>query len=368
MKRTIYLLLLPTIILAACGGKTNKAEEELAKLKKERTELDDKIVKLETEVNKNKPAKGIAISVTELQPQSFNAYIEVQAAVNGQQSVLTSPQVPGIVQSILVHPGQHISKGQTLALLEAGAVEQQIKSADIQIGLTKSLYEKQQKLWAQNIGSEVQLMSAKATYEAAAKQKSALIAQRAMYSIMSPISGTVDAVILKEGDAIAPGGNSGSAGIRVGNFEALKIEANLGENYLGKVKTGDAVNLIFENSDTIKAKLSYVAQSVDRLSRAFQVEVRLGTNNNLHPNMSCKMQIINYQNSKALVVPVSVIQKTAEGEKIYIADGNKAKAVMVKSGKNSNGMVEILSGLNTGDKVITAGYADLDNGDLVSIQ
>lgn len=365
MKRTIYLLLLPTIILAACGGKTNKAEEELGKLKKERTELDEKIAKLETEVNKNKPAKGIAISVVEIQPQAFNAYVEVQAAVNGQQSVLATPQAAGIVEKILVHPGQHVGKGQTLAILDAGAVEQQIKAMEAQVDLTKSIYEKQQKLWAQNIGSEIQLLSAKTNYEATSKQKAALVAQRAMYTIKSPINGTVDEVNIKEGEMAA----IGMTGIRVSNTEDLKVQGTLGENYLGKVKTNAAVNLIFsESGDTIKSKLSYVAQSVDRVSRAFQVEVRLGSNANLHPNMSCKMQIINYQNSKALVVPVSVIQKTAEGEKIYIAEGNKAKAVIVKSGKNSNGMVEILSGLNIGDKVITAGYADLDNGDLVSIQ
>ncbi len=366
MKRTIYLLLLPTIILAACGGdKAGKAEAELSKLKKERSELDDKIAKLEIEVNKNKPTKGIAVSVQEMQPQTFNSYVEVQAVVIGEQSVLATPQAAGIVDKILVRPGQHVSKGQTLAILDAAAVEQQIKAIDAQVDLTKSIYEKQQKLWAQNIGSEVQLLSAKTNYEATSKQKAALVAQRAMYTIKSPINGTVDEVNIKEGEMAA----IGMSGIRVSNTSDLKIQGTLGENYLGKVKQGNPVNLIFsESGDTIKSKLSYVAQSVDRISRAFQVEVRLGSNANLHPNMSCKMQIMNYQSNKALVVPVYVIQKTAEGDKLFIADGNKAKEVFVKTGKNSNGMVEVLNGLNAGDKIIIAGYADLDNGDQISVQ
>lgn len=368
MKRTIYLLLLPAIILASCGGdKSGKADEQLTKLKKERAALDEQIAKLEIEVNKNKPAKAVSVSVTEIKPESFSAFVEIQAGVNGEQSVLATPQMPGIVERILVRPGQHVSKGQTLAILDAAAVEQQIKAIDAQVDLAKSIYEKQQKLWAQNIGSEVQLLSAKASYEATSKQKAALVAQRSMSTIKSPISGTVDAVNIKEGEATAPGGN-GSVGIRVVNASELKIQANLGENYLGKVHEGDAVNLIFSEGDTIKSKLSYVAQAVDAVSRAFQVEVRLGNNNKLHPNMSCKMQIVNYKNNKALVVPVYVIQSTAEGDMLYIADGNKAKAVQVTTGKNSNGMVEILNGLSAGDKVITAGYADLDNGDLLSIQ
>lgn len=366
MKRSLYLILISTSLLAACGGdKSGKGEAELSKLKKERAALDEKIVKLEAEVNKNKPAKATAVSVMAATTQAFSAYVEVQANVNGEQSVLATPQAAGIVERILVKPGQRVGKGQTLAILDAAAVEQQIKSLDAQLTLVKALYEKQQKLWAQNIGSEVQLMSAKAQYEATAKQKAALQAQRDMYSIKSPINGTVDGINIKEGEMAA----IGMLGIRVVNAEALKVQANLGENYLGQVKEGDPVNLIFtSSSDTIKSKLTYVSKAVDAISRAFQVEVRLGSNSKLHPNMSCKMQIANYQNSKAIVVPVSVIQNTAAGEVLFVADGNKAKSVTVKTGRNSNGMVEILDGLKEGDRVITAGYADLDNGDLVNVE
>ncbi len=366
MKRSVYLLLLSTSILAACGGddKGGKGEAELTKLKKERATLDEKIAKLEIEVNKNKPGKATPVSVMEATPQQFNAYIEVQATINGEQNITSTPQAPGTVEKVLVRVGQRVGKGQTLAILDAAAVEQQIKAMEPQGALQKSLYERQQKLWQQNIGTEIQLMSAKAQYEAITKQKAALQAQRGMYTIKASINGVVDAVNIKEGDMASPGMN----GIRVVNNDALKVQANLGENYLGKVQEGNAVNLVFGDGDTMKTKLTYVARAVDPVSRAFQVEVRLGNNNKLHPNMSCKMQIANYNSAKALLVPVSVIQKTSEGEMIYVLDGNKAKTVNVKSGRNSNGMVEILEGLNAGDKVITEGYADLENGDLVSVQ
>lgn len=367
MKRLVYLLI-TTSILASCGGgdkANNNKEAELTKLKKERSAIDEKIAKLEIEVNKNKPGKATFVSVMEAQPQQFNSYVEIQASVNGEQNVLATSQAPGTVERILVRAGQHVSKGQTLALLNAAAVEQQIKAMDAQLALQKSLYDRQQKLWAQNIGTEVQLLSAKTQYEATSKQKAALVAQRDMYAIKSPISGVVDAVNIKEGDMASPG----MTGIRVVNFDALKVQANLGENYLGKVQDGNPVNLIFaEIGDTLHTTLTYVSKAVDPVSRAFQVEVRLGQNKKLHPNMSCKMQIANYRNNSAIIVPVSVIQNTAEGEMLYIADGNKAKAVKVKTGHNSNGMVEIVSGLNTGDKVITQGYEELDNGDLITVE
>jgi RND family efflux transporter MFP subunit len=157
-------------------------------------------------------------------------------------------------------------------------------------------------------------------------------------------------------------------GIRVVSYDKLKAEANLGENYLGKVKTGDPAILIFPDmNDSIKTNLTYVAQAVDPVSRAFQVMVRLGNNPKLTPNMSCRMRIANYSNPSTLVVPVSVLQKTAAGEMLYVSDGNKARSVIVTTGRNSNGQVEILSGLNPGDQLIIAGFEALDNGQNIQI-
>ena len=230
--------------------------------------------------------------------------------------------------------------------------------------LVKQVYERQEKLWSQNIGSEIQLLQAKANYESTQKQYQALLAQRNMYSIISPIAGTVDNVGVKVGDMASPG----MSGIRVVSFDKLKVVTTLGENYIGKVNQGDKVKLIFsETGDSIVTKLDYVARSVDPVSRAFNVEVWLGNNKKVSPNMSCRMQIVNYTDKDALTVPVSAIQKTAENEIVYVAEGGKAKAVKVKTGRNSNGMVEILEGLKTGDKVIVEGYADLDNGKPIEI-
>lgn len=366
MKRSV-ILLLTTIILASCGGEDKKQENaatRLNKLKKERAALDEKIAKLEAQALKDNPGKPVAVSVLELQPATFNSYIEVQATVSGDENVNATPQAPGVVKAVHVKPGQKVGRGQTLATLDAAAIEQQIKAQEAQLTLVKQVYEKQQKLWEQKIGSEIQLLTAKANYESAQKQYDALVAQRNMYAIISPIAGTVDQVGVKVGDMASPG----MSGIRVVSFDKLKVTTSLGENYIGKVEQGDPVNLIFsETGDTIREKLDYVARSVDPISRAFNVEIWLGNRSNISPNMSCRMQIINYSDNDALVVPINAVQKTAEGEMLYVADNGKAKSVKVKTGRNSNGMVEIVEGLNPGDKVIVEGYADLDNGKPIEI-
>jgi len=362
MKRLIYLLV-PAIILASCGGNKPDKAAELAKLKTERAEIDLKIKTLEA--TKTDSAKVTPVSVSIVQPVVFNSYVEVNSQISGDENVLATSRAPGMVNTITVTAGQKVGKGQVLASLDVSTIDQQIETLMPQLTLQKSVYEKQQNLWAQNIGTEVQLMTAKAQYESTQKQIAALETQRGLYRIVSPIAGTVDAVSIKVGDYATPGMN----GIRIVSYDKLKAEANLGENYLGKVKQGDPVTIILPDlNDTIRTTLTYVAEAVDPVSRAFTVQVRLGNSSSLHPNMSCIMKISNYKNPHALVVPVSVIQKTSKGEMLYIADGDKAKSVPVTTGRNSNGQVEILSGLNPGDKVITTGYEDMDNGEKISIQ
>ncbi len=362
MKRLIYLII-PAMILASCGEKAGNKADELVKLKKERADLDAKIKTLEA--GKKDNGKVTPVSVMTVQPVVFNGNIEVQSQIIGDENVVATSKAPGNVKSILVKTGQKVSAGTTLAVLDASAIEQQIAALSPQLNLTKALYEKQQNLWKQNIGSEVQLLSAKTNYEAVQKNITALQAQRDMYKIVAPISGTVQDITLRIGSVVSPGLN----GIQIVSNDKLKATAMIGENYLGKLKTGDPVLIVLPNiGDSIKATVSFVGETVDVISRSFKVEVMLANSTKLHPNMSCIMKIANYTNASAIVVPISVIQKTSEGQMVYVADGNKAKSIPVTTGRTSNGNVEVLSGLNSGDKVITAGYEEMENGQNISIQ
>lgn len=361
MKSIIYLLI-PAMILASCGEKKTDADK-LVDLKKQRSELDSKIKTLEA--GKKETGKVTPVSVMTIAPSVFNGNIEVQSAIEGDENVVATAQMGGIVKSILVHTGQHVAAGTVLAVLDGVAMEQQIAAANTQLSLLKTLYEKQEALWKQNIGTEVQLLQAKTQYEAQQKNISAMQTQRNMAKIIAPISGTVQDVSLKIGSPVAAGLN----GIQIVNDSKLKASALLGENYLGKVKVGDPVLVVFPNQqDSLRTKISFVGESVETLSRSFRVQVQLPNSNKYNPNMSCIMKIANYTNASAMVVPVSVIQKTSEGQIVYIADGTKAKAVAVTTGRTSNGNVEVLSGLSAGDKVITAGYEEMENGQNIVIQ
>ncbi len=372
MKRLPLLLLLTAgLSVGACksDNKGATSDAELLKLKKERSDLDGRISKLEAQ---NKPAGSTTraatpVTVREIFTSDFTSAVDIQATISGDENILASPQAPGMVTRILVSPGQRVSRGQTLAQLDAAAVDQQIGAQQIQVDLLRTLYQKQQMLWKQNIGTEVQLLTAKANYEASQKQKAGLEAQRNMYRITAPVSGTVDQFDLKVGDIAQPGGGATGAGIRIVNLSQLKVKANLGESYLGKVRIGDPVTIILtELGDSINTRLSYVAQSVDLRSRSFGVEARVGGVSGLRPNMSCRMKIKNYQASNSIVVPVNVVQESSNGTIVYIADGKVAKPQPVKLGRTYNGQVEILEGLKQGDRVVVEGFQELEAGDAIS--
>ena len=362
MKRS-FLFLVPAIVLASCGG-GSKSAGDLASLKKQRSEIDAKIKTLEA-ASKKEGGKVTAVSVQAVQPTTFNAFIEVQSQINGDEVVNATARNNGTINRVYVQVGQQVRQGQVLATLDANIQDQQIKAMEPQIELAKAVYEKTQKLWEQNIGTEVQLMTAKANYENLIKQKAVAQAGKDLTNVIAPISGTVDMVSMKVGDQ----GTSPFTFIRIVNTNKLKAEASLGENYIGKVKVGDPVTLIFPDmQDSITSKISFVSKAVDPMSRAFTVQIKLNNTSKLHPNMSCILKIANYENTKALVIPVSVIQKTAEGEMVYVAEGNIAKLKMIKTGRNANGLVEVLSGLDAGAQIIVAGFEDLDNGEAISIQ
>jgi membrane fusion protein (multidrug efflux system) len=359
-------ILFTALLLSACGKKEETITVQIAKLKKERADIDTKIKALELKGGVKDSMKAIPVSIVEVIPTSFQSFIDVQASITGDENVLATPQMQGTVRSVSAHVGQHVSKGQTLATLDASNVDQQIAAANANVNLLRTLYDKTQKLYAQQIGSEVNLLTAKANYESASSARNALIAQRNMYRITAPISGVIDQVDIKQGDAAQPGGLKG---IRIVNANKLKAEANLGESYIGKVKAGDPVTLFFPDiNQTISTTLGYVSQAVDPVSRAFRVQINLGSNAKLRPNMSAQMRIANYSAGNALVVPVAAVQQTGEGSMVFVANGKTAKGVPVQTGRTADGMIEILGGLNTGDRVITAGYEDLDNGTAIIVQ
>jgi RND family efflux transporter MFP subunit len=349
--------------MASCGEKENDKKAELEALKKERTALNAKIETLEREVGIVSSAIDVKdVDLQLVSESSFENYLVVQGKIDAEENVMVNPEAPGVVTAVFASIGQQVVKGQVLAQIDDQLLRQNILELQNQLDLASTLFQRQKNLWDQKIGTEVQFLNAKTQKEAAERRIATVKSQMSMYKIKSPISGTIDAMDLKLGQAVMPG----MSGIRVVNANKLSAKAQIAESYASRVNQGDKVQVILPDvPDTISTKISFASKTIDVVSRSFNVEIKLASNKNYRPNMLAVLKIIDYQNPKALVIPVNAIQKAEIGDYVFISDNGKAKRVDIKTGKISEGRAEILSGLKVGDQVITAGMQGLSPGDSI---
>jgi RND family efflux transporter MFP subunit len=367
-KRIVPFLLIFAIAMFGC--KQDKVAQ-LNKLRKQRDEITEKIKKLEEVVgDPAKNQKTLRVSVETIQPTVFKHYVEVQGKLDGEDNVDAVPEGQGVVTQVLVTVGQPVTKGQPLARLDAGPASDQLKALETQYKFAKETFEKQQRLWDQKIGSEMQYLQAKTAKEQLNSQLAATRKQIDMMTIKSPINGTVEEVNVKVGQfssAALP-----TPPFRVLNFSTVKVKAEVAETYSKKVKVGDNVQVYFPDLDKeITTKITSASRFINPTSRTFTVEAKLNPEKNSYKaNMVAVLKITDYMANNTFVIPVNYIQSDPEGDFVYVADtkGNKsiAKKVKIEQGLSYNGMVEITKGLTAGQKVITSGYLDIEEGETIT--
>jgi len=367
MKTKILVIALAILIVSCHQDK----QIQLTNLRKQHDVISEKIKALEDELAKTDSTTkvlGTRVAVTELKPGIFNHFIEVQGRVDGDENVNISAQMGGIVNQIYIKEGDHVSKGQILARLDDKVLQKNLVELQTGFDFANNMYEKQKSLWDQKIGSEVQFLTAKNTKEGLERRIATLKDQIAQMSITSPINGTVEDIPVKVGQMLSPG----IIAFRVVNFSTIKIVADIAEAYTSQVNNGDQVLVYFPDlKKEVIGKINFSSKYINPTNRTFSVNVRLSNvDPDLKANMIAMLKINDYKNPAALVVPINVVQTDASNSYVAIAEktlnGSVVKKVPVIPGIVYNGLTEIKSGLKAGDKIITVGYLDLENGQAIN--
>ena len=346
----------------SCSSKDPKAE--LESLKTQKVAIEKKIEELEKQF-KSDSGLVLEISATELKPEIFKTFIDVQGKVEAEESVSLSSEIPGMVTQIYVRVGDAVKSGQVLAETDSRIVHQQIADLEINLNLAEQVFEKQSKLWNEKIGTELQYLQAKTTKESLEKKIETLKQQLSMTKIVSPISGVVDGVNIKVGQAIAPG----IPAINVVNLNHLKVVAELAESYSGKVKKGQALQLFFPDQNLqLESTVHYASKIINPMSRTFQLTAYLNTQTDVPPNAVVKLQINDYTSgAESLSISEKFIQKSGNECYVWIVENAKAVKKPIVLGRNYKGRSEIISGLKSGDFIITQGYDLVKSNDPLSI-
>ena len=371
-----FLALVAALILAACGSngtgnaqldaliaKRDSLKNVQADLAKELAAIEEQIALLDTGI------KAPAVAVMPVMRQDFKSYFEVQGYVttDAQAKIYPNPMGQGIIRKIYVREGDRVAAGQKLAQIDDAVTRQMLGQLEVNLAVETENYNRLKKLWDQKIGSEMQVLQARRAKENFEEQLKQLREQIAQFVITAPISGTVDKIYSKEGEAAAIGTPMPVMTIiNPGNNYML---ADISESYIGIIQSGQQAEVIIPNLDTISTKISLIGNTIKTANRTFEVRMDLPSGNaNLKPNLVGSVRFADYAADSTVVLPSSLIMKDAEERSfVFINDNMKAKKVIVTIGKSYEGHTEILSGLMGGESIISKGARKLVDGQEIRI-
>lgn len=376
--KNIILSLSIIALFAACGGKSQNALEtkraELDSLNTEMASLKEAIAAVQLEITELDTAarpNAIAVMTKAVTKGQFKNPFEIQALVESDNNVMVSPEVPAKLVRLFVKEGQRVSKGQVVASLDGSTASSQISELEGSLSLAKTNYEKLKKLWEQNIGSEMQYLQAKNQYENLQNSIKTARTQLGKYSLRSPISGTVDAIMANEGELV--GSMTGGPVMRIVNMSDIKLKANVSESYVGKIKKGQMVKVYYPSLKlTSEEKVSAVSDVIDLNNRTFSIYVEpKGNKSSLKPNMLAMITAYDFEDNDAISIPTKLVRNDGTQDYILTVKTNGEKKIVEKTvvviEQEFASKTIIKSGLETGAEIITEGYNSVIEGDEVKV-
>lgn len=384
MKK-IYTILLTTLILVSCGGDKKETLEDilksqnLEKIKNKKKEIEAEQVKLvsqlellNNQIEQLDTVKNLSLITTIVAKEEvFNHYLELQGNVTTKQNVVIHPEYSGVLKAVFVKEGQRVKKGQIIAKIDDGGMSQQLAQMEIQANLAKTTFERQERLWNQKIGSEIQFLQSKSNYEAQQKAVDQMKSQLAKTLVTAPFSGTIEQVFSNQGTVVSPGIQL----FRIVNLSDMYIETDVPEKHLTTVVKNKNVIIDFPVlNKTLDSKIRQASNFINPANRTFKIEVAVpNQDKSIKPNLTAKLKINDYTNPKAILVPQSIISENANGEQyVYLAkekNGNKAitQRVIIKTGKTQGDVIEVLEGIESGAEIIKEGARSVKEGQTVEI-
>ena len=369
-----YTILLITVIIG-CNSSGNISVEslienkDLDELKKRKDEYVNAMNAMKLELNEIN--SGIAfldenerltlVSKYEIKEQIFNSYVEVQANLKTRKNILVLPEFQGTLEKIFVDEGQNVSKGKLLAEINDSGLKEQLDQLIIQRDFAKENYERIQRLWKNNIGSEIQFLKSKSDFESIQKGVDQMRDMLSKTKIYAPFTGVVDEIIANQGSNLIPGITNI---LRLVNLEDVYAEAFVSEKYISSISNGtEAIVKIPLLNKEIKSEVTQTGNFIDPNNRTFRIEIPVdNSDRRIKQNLDAKIKINTYKKDNAVVIPLRIIREDAEGKNyIYLMDEDKkddvyiTRKAIIRIGNKSNTDAEVIEGLNFGEIIVLEG-------------
>ena len=383
-----YTIIAITFLFTSCGG--NDATQSLDSIldsgdiktiKSKRTEIATKqkeiaaqLLLIDEKIAELQPNKKIPLTtIITAKEGIFKHYIDLQGNVTTKSNLVIFPEYAGILKKVNVVEGQAVKKGQILARIDDGGLSQQLSQLNIQLELAKTTYERQARLWDQKIGSEMQYLQAKSSYEAQQKSIIQLEEQVAKTLIKAPFNGTIDDIMTNQGTVVSPGQ---SQLMRIINLSNMYIETDVPESHITTVTKSKKVVINFPVlGKTIEGEIRQAGSFINPANRTFKIEVAVpNKDNSIKPNLTAKLRVNDYTNPNAILIPQSIISENSKGQQyVYVVhdrngkDEGTAHRVIIETGLIEGDEIEVLSGISIGDEIIKEGARSIKDAQTVKI-
>ena len=368
------------IVLVSCGGEQSgntlaDKKAKLEQLKKQQEDITKQVASLQAEIIKLDPSanpeKAKLVAVQKLSTEDFQHYINLQGKIDAENIAYVTPRNQGgQVKALYVKQGDYVKKGHLLLKLDDAIYQTQLNQVQTQLKYAQDIYQRRNNLWKENIGTEVELTTAKNNVDQAQHQVDLIKEQLGYTNVYAEMNGVADEVTIKVGETFT--GNPVAGGyIKLVNTSDLKATAQVPDNYLEKVKTGSTVKIILPDiNDTLTSKITTAGKVIDPNSRTFQVEAKLPSNANFKPNQLALIRIMDYAANNTFTIPVNTLQTDEQGKYVLVAVTENGKTYArkkrVEAGQLYEDQLEIKSGLAAGDILITDGFQNLYDGQLIT--
>lgn len=383
MKKFIYPIFI--LFIVSCNNDNKKTIEELInegnleELQERRSSLiiqkgqiNNELKEITQGVSILDTAKSfVLVNTVTTKTETINHFSKFQGIIKTDQNMILYPEFSGRVSKIYVDEGDVVKKGQALAKIDDGGLYNELKLVESQAKLAKTIYERQSKLWNDKIGSEIQYLEAKTNYEIQNNRLKSITESLAKTTITAPFNGTIDEIFIEEGNLVSPPmmPDQGNA-FRIINLNELYVESVIPESFIGKIKKGAEVQVeIPVLNKSFNSTIKHSVSSINELSRTFKIEVSVPKNDlDLIPNLNVEVNVLDYTNSQAILVPESIVSEDSDNNKfLFTVLNNKAKKTIVETGYTQNGMIEITTGLDVNEIVINEGGRIVKDGQNVKI-
>lgn len=270
----------------------------------------------------------------------------------------------GKVMAVKYELGSYVSKGATVVNVDSRLKTLSLQATELNINKLKKDTERYSKLLAGNAATEVQVNDTRYNYENALNQAEQIKQQIADASVQAPISGRIVKKNIEAGEFVNVGTSLGT----ILDVSRLKVQVNIGESDVYKLKEGQHVQVktdIYPDK-TFDGTISYIAPLGDE-SHNYPVEIVIQNSGNLKAGTFVSVSFSQKTSQAALQIPRSALVESIRNPYVYVLENKTARQRKIEVGREFGDKIEVLSGLKSGETVITTGQINLSEGAAVQV-